>query len=185
MKLAKFSAKLVANFRGSLEGDSRAFFAWENRQKHFPPKLHREFHRQTSLRGSGLWRALETVLSPCNFATIHLTARILSFHLPATSQPMKWRTRKCVMRNLRMVLYRKHVLLHLPLWIVTILSLRLCSVRIWGELGSLGDWSLLPVARFPLACARLRHGSLASLQNEMEDPFAMPQKDFATLERVS
>ena len=33
-------------------------FCWENRQKHFPPKLHRKFHHQTSLRGSGLWRAL-------------------------------------------------------------------------------------------------------------------------------
>ena len=35
-----------------------SFFCWENRQKHFPPKLHRKFHHQTSLRGSGLWRAL-------------------------------------------------------------------------------------------------------------------------------
>ena len=38
---------------------SRAAFARENRQKHFPPKLHRKFHHQTSLRGSGLWQALE------------------------------------------------------------------------------------------------------------------------------
>ena len=58
MKLAKFSAKLVANFRRSLEGDFRASSAGENRQKHLPPKLHRKFHHQTSLRGSGLWRAL-------------------------------------------------------------------------------------------------------------------------------
>ena len=58
MKLAKFSAKLVANFQRSLEGDFRASFAGENRQKHFPPKRHRKFHHQTSLRGSGLWRAL-------------------------------------------------------------------------------------------------------------------------------
>ena len=58
VKLAKFLAKLVANFRRSLEGDFRASFAGENRQKHFPPKLHRKFHHQTSLRGSGLWRAL-------------------------------------------------------------------------------------------------------------------------------
>ena len=36
-----------------------SFFCWENRQKHIPPKLHREFHHQTSLRGSGLWRALQ------------------------------------------------------------------------------------------------------------------------------
>ena len=28
-------------------------------KKHFPPKLHRKFHHQTSLRGSGLWRALQ------------------------------------------------------------------------------------------------------------------------------
>ena len=34
-------------------------FCWENRQKHFTPKLHRKFHHQTSLRGSGLWRALK------------------------------------------------------------------------------------------------------------------------------
>ena len=34
MKLARFSAKLVANFRRSLEGDFRASFAGENRQKH-------------------------------------------------------------------------------------------------------------------------------------------------------
>ena len=36
-----------------------SFFCWEKRQKHFPPKLHRKFHHQTSLRGSGWWRALE------------------------------------------------------------------------------------------------------------------------------
>ena len=59
MKLAKFSAKLVANFRRSLEGDFRASFAGENGQKHFPPKFHCKFHHQTSLRGSGLWRALK------------------------------------------------------------------------------------------------------------------------------
>ena len=35
-----------------------SFFCWENREKHIPPKLHRKFHHQTSLRGSGLWRAL-------------------------------------------------------------------------------------------------------------------------------
>ena len=58
MKLAKFSAKLVANFRRSLEGDFRASLAGENSQKHFPPKLHRKFHHQSSLRESGLWRAL-------------------------------------------------------------------------------------------------------------------------------
>ena len=59
VKLAKFSAKLAANFRRSLKGDFRASFAGENRQKHFPPKLHRKFHHQTSLRGSGLCRALK------------------------------------------------------------------------------------------------------------------------------
>ena len=32
------------------------------------------------------------VLSPCNFATARLTACILKFHPPWTSQPMKWRT---------------------------------------------------------------------------------------------
>ena len=31
-------------------------------------------------------------LSPCNFATTHLTASILNFYLPLTSRPMKWRT---------------------------------------------------------------------------------------------
>ena len=36
-----------------------SFFCWEDCQKHFPPKLHRKFHHQTSLRGSGLQRALE------------------------------------------------------------------------------------------------------------------------------
>ena len=66
MKLAKFSAKLLANFRRSLEGDFRASFAGENRQKHFPPELHRKFHHQTSLRGSGLWRALENAENPEN-----------------------------------------------------------------------------------------------------------------------
>ena len=35
-----------------------SFFCWGNRQKHFPPKLHRKVHHQTSLCGSGLWRAL-------------------------------------------------------------------------------------------------------------------------------
>ena len=62
VKLAKLSAKLVANFRRSLEGDFRASFAVENRQKHLPPKLHRKFHHRTSLRGSGLWRAQKNPL---------------------------------------------------------------------------------------------------------------------------
>ena len=35
-----------------------SFFCWGNRRKHFPPKLQRKFHHQSSLRGSGLWRAL-------------------------------------------------------------------------------------------------------------------------------
>ena len=34
----------------------------------------------------------EAVLSPCNFATTHLTACILSFYLAWTSRPMKRRT---------------------------------------------------------------------------------------------
>ena len=34
----------------------------------------------------------EAVLSPCNFATTHLTAFILKFYLPWTSRPMKWST---------------------------------------------------------------------------------------------
>ena len=34
----------------------------------------------------------EAFLSSCNFATTHLTARILKFYLPLTSRPMKWRT---------------------------------------------------------------------------------------------
>ena len=34
----------------------------------------------------------EAVLSPCNFATTHLTACILNFYLPSTSRPMKRRT---------------------------------------------------------------------------------------------
>ena len=42
-----------------------SFLCWENRQKHFPPKLHRKFHHETSLKGSGLWRALKT--SPLRF----------------------------------------------------------------------------------------------------------------------
>ena len=54
VKLAKLSAKLVANFRRSLEGDFRASSAGENSQRHFPPKLRHKFHHQTSLRGSGL-----------------------------------------------------------------------------------------------------------------------------------
>ena len=57
VKLAKFSAKLVANFRRSLEGDFRASFAGENRQKHFPPKLHRKFHHQR----------VQVSLSGCHF----------------------------------------------------------------------------------------------------------------------
>ena len=34
----------------------------------------------------------DAFLSPCNFATTHLTACILNFHLPSTSRPMKRRT---------------------------------------------------------------------------------------------
>ena len=43
-----------------------SFFCLENRQKHFPPKLHRKFHHQTSLRGSGLWRALGITIADTN-----------------------------------------------------------------------------------------------------------------------
>ena len=32
-----------------------SFFCWGKSSEHFPPKLHRKFHHQTSLRGSG-WR---------------------------------------------------------------------------------------------------------------------------------
>ena len=35
-----------------------SFCCWGKSSEHFPPKLHRKFHHQTSLRGSGLWRAL-------------------------------------------------------------------------------------------------------------------------------
>ena len=56
-EVGEVSAKLVANFRRSLE-EIFDLLCWGNRQKHFPPKLHRDFHHQTSLRGSGLWRAL-------------------------------------------------------------------------------------------------------------------------------
>ena len=34
----------------------------------------------------------EAVLSPCHFATTHLTACVLNFCLPWTSRPMEWRT---------------------------------------------------------------------------------------------
>ena len=34
----------------------------------------------------------EVVLSPCHFASTHLTASILRCYLPLTSQHMKWRT---------------------------------------------------------------------------------------------
>ena len=42
----------------------------------------------------------EAVLSPCNFATAHLTACILNFYLPWTSRPMKRRTLSQRPRNL-------------------------------------------------------------------------------------
>ena len=45
---------LPAKFGGRFS----SFFCWGSRQKHFPPKLRRTFHHQTSLRGPGLWRAL-------------------------------------------------------------------------------------------------------------------------------
>ena len=46
----------------SWEGDFRASFAGKFVRSMFPPKLHRKFHHQTSLRGSG-WRwALEPVI---------------------------------------------------------------------------------------------------------------------------
>ena len=57
----------VGEVFGEIGGELRAkfgrrfssFFCWGNRQKHFPPKLHRKFHHQTSLRGSGSWWALQ------------------------------------------------------------------------------------------------------------------------------
>ena len=48
-----------------------SFFCWENRQKHLPPKLHK-FHHQTSLRGSGLWRALQNVIGKNEALFIYL-----------------------------------------------------------------------------------------------------------------
>ena len=50
--LAKFGRRFSSSF---CPGSNRQI------QKHFPPKLHRKFHHQTSLRGSGLWRALKIV----------------------------------------------------------------------------------------------------------------------------
>ena len=63
VKLAKFSAKLVANFRRSLEGDFRASFAGENRQNilhqnstaNFTIKLHYEV---LGRGGPYIWRGL-------------------------------------------------------------------------------------------------------------------------------
>ena len=53
----EIGGELLAKFKKEKE-DFRASFAGENHQKHFPPKLHRKVHHQTSLRGSGLWRTL-------------------------------------------------------------------------------------------------------------------------------
>ena len=53
----EIGGELPAKFRRRFS----SFFCLENRQKHFPPKLHRKFHHQTSLRGSGLWRALQLI----------------------------------------------------------------------------------------------------------------------------
>ena len=44
---AKFGRRFQASFAGKIV------------RSIFPPKLHRKFHHQTSLRGSGLWRALK------------------------------------------------------------------------------------------------------------------------------
>ena len=79
MKLAKFSAKLVANFRRSLEGDFRASFAGENHQKHFhlnstpnfTIKLHYEVlgcggpYININLFGSNFPRTFPTLTSGC------------------------------------------------------------------------------------------------------------------------
>ena len=63
-----------------------SFFCWENRQKHFPPKLHRKFHHQTSLRGSGLWRALKTLRR----IVIHYPVLFLVRRGPLGEQGASW-----------------------------------------------------------------------------------------------
>ena len=75
--LGEIGGELPAKF----EGDFRASFAGENRQKHFPPKLRRKLHRQTSLRGSGLWRALHLGVQPKDSKLCLLNA-VFFFQIP-------------------------------------------------------------------------------------------------------
>ena len=96
VKLAKFSAKLVANFRRSLEGDFRASFAGKIVRSRFPPKLHRKFHHQTSLRGSGLrhGRALVEVKPPSqHWEQLHVK------HLAGEDVQTLWRLGGLLFRN--------------------------------------------------------------------------------------
>ena len=50
----EIGGELLAKFGRSFA----SFFCWGKSSEKIPPKLHRKLHHQTSLRGSGLWRAL-------------------------------------------------------------------------------------------------------------------------------
>ena len=56
----------------------------------------------------------EAVLSPCNFATAHLTACILNFYLPWTSRPMKRRTLSQRPRNPLVCICGEKLILDVP-----------------------------------------------------------------------
>ena len=68
-----------------------SFFCLENRQKHFPPKLHRKFHHQTSLRGSGLWRALQNDFTTTTANWTHLYTSLKDPQIGAWPQVLWWR----------------------------------------------------------------------------------------------
>ena len=76
-----------------------SFFCWENRQKHIPPKLHRKFHHQTSLRGSGLWRALQksTIFSSLVFHRLRLPEPCYRRDLPLQGFSVIWWSVTCLL----------------------------------------------------------------------------------------
>ena len=88
----EIGGELPAKFGGRFS----SFFCWEYRQKHIPPKLHRKFHHQTSLRGSGLRRALELILfGDCNYINSfsgQLISRLRNQHPGSVDLPCMWRS---------------------------------------------------------------------------------------------
>ena len=80
--LANNFLKLIIRKRGGVQKSMGNQVPWKIGILVYLPVTSRSIHFQQK----------EALLSPCNFATAHLTACILNLYRPLTSRPMKWRT---------------------------------------------------------------------------------------------